>query len=51
MHQVSHDRRHALHQFSVAAATAVVAPRAYAKPPPTLQGAYASSYLPALNEA
>ena len=42
MHQVSHDRRHALHQFSVAAATAVVAPRAYAKPPPTLQGAYAS---------
>ena len=35
------DRRHALHRFA-AAATAVVAPRAYAKPPPTLQGAYAS---------
>ena len=37
----SHDRRGALHRFS-AAATAVIAPRAYAKPPPTLQGAYAS---------
>ena len=42
VHQFSHDRRGALHQFSVAAATAAIAPRAYAKPPPTLQGAYAS---------
>ena len=36
-----HDRRGALHRFA-AAATAVIAPRANAKPPPTLQGAYAS---------
>ena len=36
-----HDRRGALHRFT-AGATAVIAPRAYAKPPPTLQGAYAS---------
>ena len=35
------DRRGALHRFA-AAATALIAPRAYAKPPPTLQGAYAS---------
>ena len=35
------DRRRALHRFA-AAATVLIAPRAYAKPPPTLQGAYAS---------
>ena len=32
-----HDRRGALHRFT-AGATAVIAPRAYAKTPPTLQG-------------
>lgn len=35
------DRRGALHRFT-AATTAIIAPRAYAKTPPTLQGAYAS---------
>ena len=41
VHQFSHDRRGALRRFT-AATTAIIAPRAYAKPPPTLQGAYAA---------